>query len=364
MTARVRTSIALTAILVLGAGTMWSIAQARMQQGSPAATKQAVLDSIARTVLLRGYSDLAARSRDLAAAVDALAAAPEPRTLEDAQQAWRATLLAWRRTQVFAHGPIADLGLSNRIQFWPSRRQSVDRVLRADRGIDEGYLQELGANAVGLSALEVLLFDPRLDDRGRIAAFAGPQGARQRAYAQALARDLSKRSREIEGAWQGPAGYAARFGAGGQQGLNLLVNDMLAALEIGAQGRLQAVIDHRNDPQLRTDLVEGGLSGTSQQGVLALLQGVRAAFSGGDGEGVDDYLGRLNLAMARRVDAQFRKAILAVQAIDGPLELTVNSKTQAIAEARDACRALEILMKVEVASTLGVTLTFKSTDGD
>lgn len=356
--------MALAAVLVFGAGTAWSIAQGRERQGPAAGTRQSALDNIGRTVLLRGYSDLAARSRDLGIAVDALAAAPGPATLDSAQRAWRATLLAWRRTQTFGHGPIADLGLSNRIQFWPSRRQSVDRVLRADRGIDDGYIQELGANAVGLSALEVLLFDPRLDDRGRAAAFSGASGARQRAYAQALARELSKRSRDIETAWQGPAGYAATFGSGGQQGLNVLVNDMLAALEIGAQGRLQAVIDHRSDPQLRTDLVEGGLSGTSQQGVLALLQGVRTAFAGGEGDGLDDYLGRVNASTARRVDAQFRKAILAVQAIDGPLEQTVVVKPQLIADARDACRALEILLKVEVVSTLGVTLTFKSTDGD
>ena len=364
MTTPIKASAALAAFFVFSAGTVWSIAQGRGPQGSVAGTKQAALENIGRTVLLRGYSDLAARASVLATAVDALAAAPDPATLGSAQRAWRDALLAWRRTQTFAHGPIADLGQSNRIQSWPSRRQSVDRVLRADRRIDEGYIQELGANAVGLSALEVLLFDPRLDDRGRAAAFSGERGARQRAYAQALARELAKRTREIEAAWQGPAGYAATFGSDGQQGLNLLINDMLAALEIGAQGRLQTVIDHRADPQLRTDVVEGGLSGTSQQGVLALLQGVRAAFVGGDGTGVDDYLGRVNAATAHRVDAQFRKALLAVQAIDVPLELAATSREQALADARDACRALEILLKVEVVSTLGVTITFKSTDGD
>jgi predicted lipoprotein len=364
MTPPIRSSLALGIALVLAAGAAWSIAQAQVRQTSVAVTRQGALDNIARRVLLPGYSDLAARSRELAAAVDALAAAPDAASLDGAQRTWRATLLAWRRTQAFAHGPIADLGLSNRIQFWPARRQSVDRVLRAERPIDDGYIQELGANAVGLSALEVLLFDPRLDDRGRVAAFSGPQAARQRRYAQALAQELSKRSREIELAWQGPTGYAAKFGAGGQQGLNLLVNDMLAALEIGAQGRLQTALDHRSDPQLHTDLVEGGMSGTSQQGVLALLQGVRAAFAGGDGEGLDDYLGRLNGATARRLDAQFRKAILAVQSIDGPLDQTVTTRAQVIADAHDACRALEILLKVEVVSTLGVTLTFKSIDGD
>jgi predicted lipoprotein len=111
-------------------------------------------------------------------------------------------------------------------------------------------------------------------------------------------------------------------------------------------------------------VVEGALSGTSQQGLLALLQGAQAMFSGGEGIGLDDYLGRLKLQTARRVDAQFQKAIAAVRAIDGPLEQVAGRREEAITRAHDECRALEILIKVEVASALGVTLTFKSTDRD
>jgi predicted lipoprotein len=170
------------------------------------------------------------------------------------------------------------------------------------------------------------------------------------------------RTAQVESAWR--AGYAAAFQTGGQQHLNLLLNDLLAAIETGAQGRLQVVIDHQGEPQLRTDLVEGGLSGTSQEGLLALLQGAQAVFAGGDGPGMDDYLRQLNAAAARRVEAQFKKAVTAVQEIGGPLEQAVATREQAIVRAQGECRALEILLKVEVASTLGVTLTFKSTDGD
>ena len=330
--------------------------------GTPTVSREAALDNIAKTVLLPGYRELAARSRDLETAAEALISTPSGPSLERTQRAWRAVLLAWRRAQAFAHGPVADLGVYNRVQFWPSRRQSVDRVLRADRPFDATYIQELGANAVGLSALEVMLFDPRLDDQGRVAAFSGPQGARQRRYFQALVHELSAQTTRVEGAWQ--ADYATRFKTGGQQQLNLLVNDLLAAIETGAQGRLQVVLDHRDEPQLRTDLVEGGLSGTSQEGVLALLQGAAAVFSGGDGAGVDDYLRQLNAPAARRVEAQFKKAVTAVQEIGDPLERAVTTRERTIARAQEECRALEILLKVEVASTLGVTLTFKSTDGD
>jgi predicted lipoprotein len=333
-------------------------------KASTTVSKQAALDNIARSVLLPAYSQLAARSADFSAAATALTTTPTSATLANAQKAWKEMLLAWRRTQAFAHGPVNDLGVYGRIQFWPTRRQSVDRVLRAARPIDDAYIQELGANAVGLSALEILLFDTRQDDAARVAAFSGAQGERQRKYFLALVQELLKQTRDVENAWKGSQGFAVKFAGGGQDTLNLIVNDLLNAIEVGAQGRLLLAVDKRVEQHSRSELVEGGPSGTSQAGVLALLVGARAVFSGADGVGIDDYLQQIKLPVARRVDAQFQKAIDAVRAIDGPLEETTDGIERAVRRAHDECRALEIMIKTEVASTLGVTLTFKSSDGD
>ncbi len=351
--------IAIAALLV-------SIAAARLsveaRTGKTAVSKRAALDGIAQGVLLPSYAEFAGRCSELAVAVDALAAAPTAASLASAKQAWGAAHLAWRRAQTFAHGPIADLSVYGRIQFWPSRRQSVERVVRAQRPIDDDYIQELGAGAVGLSALEVLLFDARKDDAARVTSFAGPQGERQRQYARALARELVNKSQLVLNAWRG--GFAASFAAGGQDNVNLIVNDVLAAIESGVQNRLRGIIDLQGAAAIAPDLIEGALSGTSQQGILASLVGAKATFSGGDGAGLDDYLRQLNAPAARRIEAQFQKAIAAVKAIDGPVERVVVANPQIVVRAHDECRALEIMMKTEVVSTLGVTLTFKSTDGD
>src|SRR5262245_20331191 len=92
-------------------------------------SKQAMLQSIAARVYLPAYTNLAARSAELAAAADTLAASPSATTMARTRQAWTRVLLAWRRTQSFAHGPIESLGFYPRIQFWPARRQAVERVL-------------------------------------------------------------------------------------------------------------------------------------------------------------------------------------------------------------------------------------------
>jgi predicted lipoprotein len=351
-------------VVAAGIAAWLQAAPSAVARGSrPALSKRAVLDSIATRVLLPAYADLAARGDELSGAVDALVAAPAPAMLARARTAWSAALIAWRRTQGFAHGPVNDLNLSGRIQFWPSRRSSVDGVLRSDRAIDDRLVRELGANAVGLSALEVLLFDDRKDDGLQLAALSAPAGDRRRQYLRTLAHELARETRRLSDAWKGD-GYAARFDAGGQDSVNLLVNDLLAAIEIGAQYRLRIVIDSHRAHALRPDLVEGALSGTSQRGVLALVDGSRAAFTGGEGPGLDDYLAQVAPAIARRVADQFARATAAIQAIDRPLEIAIGGQAGAVERAQAECRALEILLKTEVAAALGVTLTFKATDGD
>jgi predicted lipoprotein len=356
--------LVVVALAVCGAAFLHGAGRADSNTRPTAATKQLALDTVATRVLRPAYADLAAKSAQFSAAADRLTSAPSLATLKETQQAWKDVLTAWRRTQPFAHGPIADLGLYSRIQFWPSRRQSVDRVLRAARPIDATYLQELGANSVGLSALEIMLFDVRQDDAMRVAAFSGPQGERQRQYFRALAGELAAKTRLVQGAWEGPTGYGAGFAAGGQNQLNLLVNDLLQAIELGAENRLRVVLERNTEPQFRTDIVEGGLSGTSQQGLIALLAGARAAFTAGGAVGLDDYLTELKSPTGKRIDAQFQRAIDAVQALGGPLEQAIQQNPLAVKRAYDECRALEIMMKTEVVSALGVTLTFKSKDGD
>ena len=142
-------------------------------------SKQAALTGITRGVLLPGYAELTASCAALAKAADELHASPSVTSLKKTQEAWVTALLAWRRTQSFVRGPVTDLNVYGRLQFWPLRPDSVDRVLRDKRPIDATYVEALGANAVGLFPLEKLLFDPA-HDAALLAVFTGPQGERRR----------------------------------------------------------------------------------------------------------------------------------------------------------------------------------------
>jgi uncharacterized protein len=72
----------------------------------------------------------------------------------------------------------------------------------------------------------------------------------------------------------------------------------------------------------------------------------------------------LNDPLEKRVQEQFEAALAAARAVAGPLEQAAVDRRASLQNAYDQVHALEILLKVDVASALGVTLTFSSTDGD
>jgi predicted lipoprotein len=162
----------------------------------------------------------------------------------------------------------------------------------------------------------------------------------------------------------GDRGAAEQFVKAGQESVNLLVNQLTLGIENIGDRHLNFVLLLPQPVSAQLDRIERSRSGTSLEGVLASLESARRLYGVGDRLGLDDAVKRLNAPAERRVEEQFEAAIAAVRAIGMPLEQAVADNRAAIQTAYDKTHALEILFKVDVASTLGVTLTFSSADGD
>jgi predicted lipoprotein len=328
-------------------------------QSGPAqpATKEAALRTVLQQAIVPAYQDLAAKCHDLTEALASIDQASATGNLEPAQKAWVAALLAARRVQWFQSGPIADREYLSSFYYSKVLPQRMDAVLNSSRAIDESFVAEFGPNAKGLFALEYLLFqkDPKK---------AEPVPRRIQ-YALLLARDLEKKAGQVAQDWgaAGDQGTAAKFLAGGQQSLSLVVNHLAQSLEQTGE-RINFVLVLPQPIARQLDRIEDSRSATTQQSVLALLQAASTVYHGTNGAGLEEYLRHLNASLAARLNAQFESALSGVQAIGGPLEQAAVDKRPLLQAAYEKTHALEILFKVDVASALGVTLTFSSNDGD
>ena len=339
-------------------------------EGSARITRETVLRDTAGKVIIPAAQELLARSRDLTNALGGLSRSPSANTLTQARQAWTAMMLAARAVQGYEAGPLTDRDAATAFfysQILPGR---ITGILNSTQPITATYVEELGSPVKGLFALEHLLFGPKARETGAaktaspLDGLTGPQGPRLAAYLQMLARDMEARATQVAADWSSADGGSKKFIAAGQESINTLVNQLAQHLELAVENRLGFVLRLPEPIARQYHRIECSPSGASQQSLRALISGIEKLYRGADGAGLDDLVNQLNPALARRIETQFAATLAAVDALGVPLEDAVQKDRPALQAAYDQARALEILFKVDLASTLGVTITFGSNDGD
>jgi predicted lipoprotein len=339
--------------------------------------RRTFLRDLSNAGALPSYRALAADAVDLQVAIEDLVTAPGAERLAIVQQAWRTTRRAWKETEAFRLGPSESQRTSARID-WPSAStDQIDVEIAGANALSSAYLDTLGAQKVGFQAIEYFVFDPAGGDPAVVSGLLGTENARRRAYLLALAVNMSERTQELRAAWEPLGGnFGADFvnsGIGGnafptlKEAFDEVVNRMILTLAIVEEDRLGAPLGVKGGGP-RPDLVESPRSGDTLAGILANIEGVadvyRGTYTGGQATGIGTQV----VAISPEVDTDVRQlideAIAAVQAVPEPLaDAVVNHRDEALA-AYDGVQRLRRALMLDVASTLGVNLTFGGTDGD
>src|SRR6185437_3268311 len=240
---------------------------------------------------------------------------------------------------------------------------AIEGQIQASNVIDEASVADLGGNAKGLFALEYLLFGHRAQpgapemkaDRAK-ELLLDANSARRREFLLALARDIDFKAAQLARDWSATGGQDAgpKFAAGGQASINLLVNQLAHFIEDVGQSHLNFVLVLPKPLSQQIYRIEASPSGASQQGAVASMEGIQKFYRGGGGLGLADVVKQVNAPLAGRIDKQFDAALAAIQAIGEPLDQAAADKRDAVQNAADKVKALEILFKVDLASALGV----------
>lgn len=127
------------------------------------------------------------RAEEFAGRADALAAALAAGCGPAAQSAWREALLAWVRLSTVAVGPLLERRSVRRIDFQPTRPESIERAVAAMPS-GEDALERIGSAAKGFPALEWLLWSRTLT----------PEQCR---YAGELAQDIAREAAALKAAF-------------------------------------------------------------------------------------------------------------------------------------------------------------------
>ncbi len=375
-------SIGVMAVILFG----WSLSKPPLAgdlQAAPAATfsRPAMLQDIATKVMIPGVRDFQAKCMALETAAAKLESEPTEANVKYTQAAWEETCLAWKRLQWIQFGPVKDRAYWSALTFKPVYPQSIEKVLRDTKPITPDYLADQGAAAKGVYTLEYLLFDlpqgqtawvgedgkPTKIAAPRLAAkwlLEGETAARRRSYVHELARDLVAQLKEAQAIIDAPD-FVANYVNDGQSSLNLAVNGLLDELESGVVNVLRLYVDQFANRALRYDQIEGYAGGLSVRVLEEELAGLEKLYRGAGGIGMDDYVKHVNPALAERMEQHLAKGREALKAFrDTPVDQSLVNHYAAMERAHDELRELEIQIKLDVVSSLGITLLFSSTDGD
>jgi uncharacterized protein len=336
----------------------------------------AMLRNLSKNVAYPLVQDAATQSEMLVQTAYAFRDNPTLETLSSLRGQWLVTKLAWERTEVVALD--ADMTLLTQIDKWPSNENFIEEFIAEEPAITVDFVAGSGSTAKGLPAIEYLIFDTESEDSAILTRLQEPN---RMAYLVAATENVRDNIHTLQRFWSAEGeNYVATFASAErddgdlQSSVSMSVNEMVAVLEGMVQKEIAVPLGSKSYGEPFPTAAEGWRSLTSTQNLIANLEGVRFLLTGDspagtDGVGLNDYLDALNVMsgdvlLSEAINTQLDKAMAALQAIDQPLTVAIESDKASVERARDELRALLVLIKNDMASHLGVTITFNDSDGD
>lgn len=328
-------------------------------QVTAALTEQVILPTYSRWV-----------EADQALAKSAIAYCAGEIDLQQAHADFFAAQKAWAELQPLLVGPLAEGNLAWRVQFWPDKKnlvqRQVEQLVKANPDIDAAGLEKASVVVQGLTAYEYILFDPQIDQtdaaaRQRYCPLLEAIGTRQQHLAEAILAGWTAKDGMAEQLSKFPNNRYAES----KEAIAELLRVEITAIDT-LKKKLGAPLGRQSKGIPQPYQAEAWRSATSLANVGAVLASAESMWRGKDGKGMRDLLGSEHQDLAKRVDAAYAEAIQKLQTLEPPLTELLATKdgvTQAN-DFYDSLNRLHRLQESELAKALNVQLGFNANDGD
>jgi uncharacterized protein len=336
----------------------------------------AMLANMADNLIVPAYEQLAAESGLLLDAATTFSATTNITALENLQLQFKNTYKAWLHCEPFNFGPADNtVMLQNAINYWPARTSFVDAELAGSNELTDNYINSLGAEKKGFPALSYILFDINNGNNAVLDKFSS---ARRKEYLVALAKNIKINVAAVLNEWK--SGYTTTFknntGTELNTSLSLLLNNLVIELETSKNKRIGIPVGRKdNFTQGAADPGAVELPTSSfakemlKESSIVLSNIFEGKYGSTDGIGFDDYLAALKIedngvGLEQSISTEFSAFTTTIEQIGSPMQTTVTNNPAAVDAAWVQSKKLLVLLKVDLASNLGILITFSDNDGD
>lgn len=333
--------------------------------------RAAMLENYGNNIILPAFEDMQTATEDLQSAAQSFEAAPTLNQLEALQASLKETRLAWQDVSPFQFGPSESILLRASLNTYPV---DTDKIQQNVSSGDYTFGTINNRDAAGLPALGYLLHGTGDTNEEILTMYTTDDNANNRM--NYLLDNITFIKEQVDTAtedWQTSGGnYIGMFlsedNAGTDVGssLGMLINSYVMHYErILRDGKIGIPAGVRSAGTPRPVAVEAYYGGYSSELARANLKQIERIFTGAGGRGLDDNLEALNAGdLANEIQTQMDEAQTAFKALNDPLSQQVQNNNEPVLTAFEEIQQVVTLVKADMTSILGITITYQDNDGD
>lgn len=335
--------------------------------------RKKMLENYADNLIIPAFNELNRKSDALSSAINNFTNDPSELTLQLAQESWKNAYLSWQYANAYNFGPAGEAGLKKslveEIGTFPVSASAIDSMLT----LETYNLSNLRRDTRGFLALDYLLFSLDNNNSAVVSKYLVSENARNNL--KAIATHLLNNIKSVNDAWKGSYRntFVENSGTSVGSSTSMLYNEFVKSFESIKNFKIGLPIGMRPG-QINTEptLVEAYYSGTSVEMVKAHLNAIELIWYGTSkvgvtGTGFKAYLESVEGGPALITSTEAQLAIL-----NSKMNALPNDRlSEQVGSNMPALQALYIelqkhtrFFKSDMASLLGIAITFSSSDGD
>ncbi len=371
----------LTALLLLIASCILITVACNKDNGSDQPNddfdRKAMLTHLADNLIIPAYNNFQTAYGEMKLAADAFITAPDATKLTALRQKWQAAYISWQQVELFNFGPADQVLLRNYFNIYPT-----DVTLLNSYVSSGSYdLEVLTNNKVqGFPALDYLLNGLGANDTEILNYYtAHTDAAKWKKYLGDVVNTMNTKLNKVVSDWKGA--YRQQFinsdGTGAGSSTSLMVNEYIMYFERFLRSGKFAIPAGVMSGTAAPEKVEAFYS--KQLGMTLAKAALKAcrdfyqgkAFNGStNGPGLQTYLQALgknntNIAsLATNIEGQFGVLETKMNALGTSVYDAITNNRPKVLELYDEFQKQVRYLKVDMASAIGITISYTDNDGD
>ncbi len=327
--------------------------------------RKPLLENIGNNVIIPSYKSAHEKALALKVAIADFNNWPDPQKLPALRATFKEAYLAWQAVETYEFGK--GIAQAASLNSFPT-----DSAKIRNNALKGNYNLQAATNlsAKGFPALDFILFS--ISDNDLINLIIDFPTAKQ--YLQDIADDISANITATYDNWNtshiNTFISATGLDIGGSIGI--LCNSWAQMTERSRRERVGNSLGYVgliSTGTINSKLLEGFYANQSKELVIANLQAGKNLFTGGEGVGFDDYpqvkeATFQGVPLNVEISNQYDKCIAAANAVSTDFKTALLNDKPKMETLFLELKKLTVLIKVDMASAIGVTINYTDNDGD